>query len=156
MIEINIPGQNPIRLEHLVSDVNGTLAVDGILIKGVIEAIAELRKNLHIHLLTADTFGQQHIIDAQLNLKAIRIDFGGEAQQKANYVRQLGSEKVVALGQGANDAVMLKDAALGLCVLSPEGTSTQTLMASRLVVPDVLTALNLLQNPLRIAASLRK
>ncbi|MCJ7724477.1 MAG: hypothetical protein MUP03_10130, partial [Anaerolineales bacterium] len=32
MIELNIPGRGELRLQHLVSDVNGTLAVDGELI----------------------------------------------------------------------------------------------------------------------------
>ena len=81
---------------------------------------------------------------------------GDEAGQKADYVRRLGAESVVALGQGANDAGMLKEAALGICVLSLEGTAGETLLAADLVTPDINTALDLLEKPLRIAASLRK
>ena len=39
MVEINIPGYGMLRLEHLVMDYNGTLAVDGRLIDGVKEAL---------------------------------------------------------------------------------------------------------------------
>lgn len=35
MIEINIPGRAAYQLEHLVCDVNGTLALDGVLLDGV-------------------------------------------------------------------------------------------------------------------------
>ena len=37
MLEINIPGQGKVEIKHLVCDVNGTLATDGILIDGICE-----------------------------------------------------------------------------------------------------------------------
>ena len=83
MIELNIPGRGLMQLQHLVCDVNGTLAVDGQLPDGLGRAITALRDRLTVHLLTADTHGRQHIIDQQLNLKAVRIQPGQEAQQKA-------------------------------------------------------------------------
>lgn len=156
MIEISIPGRGTLRLEHLVTDVNGTLAVDGQLIEGVAERIGSLKDRLTVHMLTADTHGRQASIDAQLDLKAVRIQPGNEAGQKAEYVRRLGAQNVVALGQGANDAGMLKEAALGICVLSLEGTASETLLAADLVTPDINTALDLLEKPLRISASLRR
>lgn len=156
MIEIEISQRKVLRLQHLVSDVNGTLAVDGILIEGVAEQIESLKKHLTIHLLTADTHGKQTFINQQLDLTATRIQPGNEAEQKAEYVRRLGAESVVAVGQGANDAAMLNEAALGLCILSPEGTAVETLLAADLLLPDIHTALALLEHPLRIRASLRK
>jgi len=71
-------------------------------------------------------------------------------------VRQLGSEKVVAIGQGANDAGMIKEARLGICIISQEGAAVETLMAADMVMPDVNSALDLLEKPLRIVAGLRK
>jgi len=144
------------KLEHLVTDVNGTLAVDGQLIEGIPQKIAGLKDRLTVHMLTADTHGKQASIDQQLNLTAIRIETGNESQQKADYVRQLGSESVIALGQGANDAGRLKEAGIGICVLSLEGTTSETLSVADLVTPDVNTAFDLLSNPLRMVASLRK
>jgi soluble P-type ATPase len=156
MIELNIPGRGILQLEHLVCDVNGTLAVDGQLFEGIVRQLTGLRDRLEIHLLTADTHGRQDLIDQQLNLQAVRITPGDEAQQKANYVNNLGSERVVAIGQGANDAEMLRNAALGICVFSPEGVAVETLNTADLVTPDINTALELLIMPLRIVASLRK
>ncbi len=156
MIELNIPGRGNLQLHHLVTDVNGTLALDGELLDGLVKKIAALRDRLTIHLLTADTHGRQSVIDGQLNLKAVRVSPGNEAAQKADYVRRLGSETVVAIGQGANDAEMLKAAALGICVMSAEGAAVETLTAADLVTADIFTALELLHKPLRIVASLRK
>jgi P-type E1-E2 ATPase len=156
MIEINIPGRGTLRLEHLVTDVNGTLAVDGQLIAGIAKQISALSDRLTIHMLTADTHGRQALIDQQLNLTAVRIQPGNEAEQKAEYVRRLGAESVVALGQGANDANMLKEAALGICVMSQEALAIETLLSADLVMPSISAALELFDRPLRISASLRK
>jgi len=156
MIELNIPGRGNLQLHHLVTDMNGTLAVDGELLDGLVKKLSALRDRLTIHLLTADTHGRQTVIDGQLNLKAVRVAPGNEAAQKADYVRRLGAQTVVAIGQGANDSQMLEAAALGICVMSPEGVAVETLLAADLLTPDVYTALELLDKPLRIVASLRK
>ncbi len=156
MIELDIPGRGVMRLEHLVSDVNGTLAVDGRLVDGVRQSLGVLRDRLTLHLLTADTLGRQDQIDAQLGLRAERISPGGEAEAKAAYVRSLGADRVVAIGQGANDAGMLREAALGIALASVEGLAVEALTGADLVAPDVLTALELLLNPMRLVATLRR
>ena len=156
MIELNVPGSDVLTLEHLVMDVNGTIAIDGILIDGLVKQISKLGDRLKIHLLTANTHGKQEIIDRQLNLTAVQIAPGNESTQKADYVRELGPDKVVAIGQGANDIAMLKSAVLGICVLSQEGSAVEALLAANIIVPDIFVAFELLDNPLRIIASLRK
>lgn len=156
MIELNIPGRGNVAIEHLIMDVNGTLAVDGILLDGIAKRVGALRNRLTVHLLTANTHGGQAVIDQLLNLQAVRIQPGDEAGQKAAFVRQLGAERVAAIGQGANDAQMLKTATLGICVLSVEGLAVETLNAADLFMPDILSALDLFDKPLRLIASLRK
>lgn len=155
MIELNIPGRGLLQLEHLVCDVNGTLTVDGKLPDGMIRALTQLRDRLQVHLLTADTFGRQDAIDRMLNLTAMRIQTGQESEQKAAYIRRLGAESVAAIGQGANDAQMLQEAGLGICVLSSEGTAVQALLAADLIMTNIFDALELLEKPLRIVATLR-
>jgi P-type E1-E2 ATPase len=156
MIELRIPGRGLVELEHLVCDVNGTLTVDGQLFDGLVRPLTNLRDRLELHLITADTLGRQSLIDRQLNLQAVRLQPGDEALQKAAYVQRLGAQSVIAIGQGANDAGMLKEAALGICVFSEEGVAVETLLAADLVVSDIFAALNLLEKPLRIVATLRK
>ncbi len=156
MIELEIPGRGNLQLKRLVLDVNGTLAVDGRLLEGVAKRLSALRDRLEVHLVTADTHGQQFAIDRQLNLQAVRLQPGDEAAQKAAFVRSLDAGTVAAIGQGANDAEMLRLAALGICVLSREGTAVETLLAADLAAPDILSALELFEKPLRLVASLRK
>lgn len=71
-------------------------------------------------------------------------------------MQNLGGARVAALGQGANDAGMLAEAAIGVAVLSPEGLAQASLRAADLLVPDVHSALALFENPLRLVASLRR
>jgi P-type E1-E2 ATPase len=158
MIEIKVPGRGTYRLEHLVLDVNGTIALEGQLIEGVARRLTELRRSVEVHMLTADTRGRQQAIDAQLGMKATRITPGlslKEAMQKASFVRELGSEGVCAIGNGANDAEMLSEARLAIAVLGEEGLAVETLTSADVVVPHVKTALDLLLNPLRLVATLR-
>jgi P-type E1-E2 ATPase len=156
MILLTIPGYKDVTLEHVVLDVNGTLAVDGVLLEGVSDRLAALEKVLKVHLLTADTHGGQAGIDAQLGLTASRIQPGREREQKADYVTRLGAERVVAIGNGANDAGMLAQVAIGIAVLDREGLSTEAMQAASVVVASALDALDLLLNPKRLVATLRR
>ncbi|MBI3244182.1 MAG: HAD hydrolase family protein [Chloroflexi bacterium] len=156
MIDLDIPGRGSLRLEHLVLDVNGTIAKDGRLIDKAVRPLNTLKDRLTIHLLTADTYGKQDTIDVMLGLKATRLKPGNEAEQKADYVRGLGAEKVVAMGNGANDAAMLKAAVIGVAVLGDEGLAVEALQAADIFVPGPVEALNLLEFPTRLIATLRR
>jgi P-type E1-E2 ATPase len=155
MIQIVIPGNESIEILYLVCDVNGTLAVDGLLMEGIKDSVSKLRSLVEIHLLTADTFGKGTDIANSLGVKFAILKPGNEREQKAAYVRKLGAQKVAAIGQGANDELMIKEAGLGICVLSPEGTATPTLLAAKLVCPNGNSALQLLLHPTRLTASMR-
>jgi P-type E1-E2 ATPase len=157
--EIIIPGHGTYRLAHLVLDVNGTIAAGGRLIEGIPERLEALRQaGLQVHWITADTRGRQAALDRELGGEAVRISAdtaAGEAEQKAVFVQRLGSEAVVAVGNGANDAAMLAEAALGIAVLGPEGLALEALLAADLVTPDIHAALDLLLDPQRLVATLR-
>jgi P-type E1-E2 ATPase len=156
VIEIEVPGRGTYQLRHLVLDVNGTIAMDGQLVEGVTQRLAELRRLIEVHMLTADTRGRQQAIDAQLGMVAARIPPKNEASQKASFVRNLGRESVCAIGNGANDAQMLREAKLAIAVLGEEGLAVETLNAADVVAPHVNAALDLLLHPLRLVATVRR
>ncbi|HET7375414.1 MAG TPA: HAD hydrolase family protein [Anaerolineae bacterium] len=156
MIDLQIPGREIVQLQYAVFDVNGTLAIGGVLIDGVEDRIALLRRTLEVRLITADTHGRQTDIDRQLKLKADRLTPGDERQQKAEYVRQLGAPKVVSIGNGANDVEMLKAAAIGIAVIGREGVASEAVAAADVVMLNVLDVIDLLLNPKRLVATLRQ
>ena len=157
MLSIEIPGRGKYELIRLVLDVNGTIAEDGDLIAGVKERLLRLRRDLEVAMVTADTHGRQVAIDRALELEAVRIEWGKpEAWQKAALVRRLGSDGTVSIGNGANDAQMLKEAAIGIAVVGPEGASTATLHSADVVTRSIVDALDLLLIPRRLVATLRQ
>lgn len=155
MLEITIPTRGLIRLEYLILDVNGTIALDGQLLPEVEERVAGLRGLLGICLVSADTQGTLAELSSALNVAARRLEAGDEAAQKAALVEEHGADRVVAIGNGANDAAMLRRAGLGIAVLGGEGLAVACLMAADLVAPDVRGALDLLLKPRRLLATLR-
>lgn len=155
VIDLTIPGRGGLRLNHLVCDVEGTLTLDGRLQEALFRPLLSLRDRLELHLLTVDAYHQQEALDFRLGFKAVRLSAEDEAGQKRAYVERLGSG-VAAIGQGAGDAEMLKAADLGICLLSPEGTAVETLLAADLIVMNAAHALELFMNPLRIVNTLRK
>jgi P-type E1-E2 ATPase len=140
-----------------VLDVNGTLTQDGVLLDGVTERLGQIRESLSVHLLSADTFGRLDQITEQLGVQARRLRAGEpEPAQKAEYVRALGLASVVAIGNGANDAEMLSEAAIGVAIIGPEGVAIEAIRAADVVVGSITTALDLLLFPKRLVATLRR
>ena len=154
-IQVEIPGQKILTLTHLALDLNGTIACDGELLPGVVERIAALKEELAITLLTADTRGKGAATAATLGIELRRLTPGDEAAQKARFVQEIGAEHVVAVGNGANDAEMLRAVALGIAILGKEGLAVAALQAADVVVPDITSALDLLLHPRRLIATLR-
>jgi soluble P-type ATPase len=155
MLQIAIPGRDPLTLRHLALDLNGTLAVDGHVVDGVAARLDALRAHLQLHVLTAGTHGTHGYMDEcamVLGLQPLAI---GTGTKKRHHVRTLGPEQVVALGNGANDVLMLREAALAIAVLGPEGLCADALAAADVVVADPCAGLDLLLHPARLVAALR-
>lgn len=155
MIEIEIPGFGNLSLQHLVLDYNGTLACDGKLLEGVKERLSMLSNNLDIHVITADTFGLVQTEMEGVPCSIQILEQSNEAAQKENFIRALGAESVVAIGNGNNDRLMLKQARLGILVIGHEGCAVAALHAADIVVTDINAGLDLLIAPLRCKATLR-
>ncbi|HHE55975.1 MAG TPA: ATPase P [Caldithrix abyssi] len=155
MIEIEIPGFKKLQLKYLVMDYNGTLAIDGKLIEGVENRLYALADHLEIHVITADTFGlvKTYLENFPIQLKIITSTEQGK--QKWQYVRQLGSGQVVAIGNGRNDRLMLKEAKLGIATIQAEGSAMETIQSADIVVNHINDALDLLREKLRLTATLR-
>lgn len=155
MIEITIPGFDEINIAHLVLDYNGTLAVNGDLETGVAERITAVAERLHVHVVTADTFGAAAQQLSGLPVKLHILNGGEEAMQKQQYVEALGSAEVIAIGNGINDMNMLRTSRIGIGVIGKEGCALKAATASDVLVNSILDGLDLLLFPKRLTATLR-
>ncbi len=152
MIRIEIPGRGMIELQHAVFDVNGTLAVDGLLLAGVVVRLKVLADFLSIHILTAGTHGNLPELTQQLGYPFHTINSG---EDKARFVQELGPAHVVAFGNGANDAHMLQLATIGIAVMAAEGVAISALQAADLLASGPIDAIDMLLKPKRLVATLR-
>jgi P-type E1-E2 ATPase len=155
-LNLDIPGRGMWELEHLVLDLNGNVALDGEVIPCVAEQLAALAGSLTLHLITADTYGRAAAMAERLGVQLLRIRSNNEVGQKQALVEKLGAERVVAIGNGANDAGMLAVAALGIAVLGPEGLAVVAMQAADIVVSRIEDALDLLLYSQRLVATLRR
>lgn len=155
MIKIAIPGHRELHLDHLVLDYNGTLACDGQLIPGVKESLNALADKLQIHIVTADTFGKAKSRLEGVSCKLSILPAGSQDTAKLEYVKGLGAELTACIGNGRNDRLMLKEAALGIAVVLEEGAAVEALASADVVCTRIVSALELFTNPLRLTATLR-
>jgi len=155
MITVDISGFGVLRLEHLVLDYNGTLAVDGKLLPGSAEAIKSLAEVLRVHVVTADTFGRAAAQLSGLPLELVILSGEAQADQKLEYVKALDVNTVAAIGNGRNDRKMLHAAALGIALIQSEGGAAESIASADIVALSILDALDLLRNPKRLVATLR-
>lgn len=154
MIEIDIPEVKRITLVHALFDMNGTLSLDGHVAESTREKLVQLAEHLTIHVATADTFGTAASMFAQCPVTLTRLA-GAAVVQKRDLLRKIGSDVTVAIGNGNNDVAMLREAALAICVIGPEGAALQTLNAAHILVTSFNDAIDLLLNPKRVVATLR-
>jgi soluble P-type ATPase len=147
-----VPGRRSLELAHLVLDVNGTLTDRGELIDEVEPQLRKLQETMEVHLVSADTFGSLGRIASILGVDSKVVDDG---VQKASFVWQLGAHRCAAIGNGANDEAMLREAALGIAVIGPEGAAASSLAAADIVCRSIGDALRLLLDDQALAATLR-
>ena len=153
---INIPNYKNLTLKHLVLDYNGTIAKDGILIKSIEPLLYALSRHYEIHVITADTFGtvKAQLETFEISIKVLETD--DHTQEKAAFIKTLNSKHCISMGNGNNDTQMLKTSALGIAIVGDEGCSTKTMLSSDIVCNSIVDALELLLNPKRLVATLRR
>jgi soluble P-type ATPase len=152
MIRIDIPQRGIVELQHAVFDVNGTLAVDGRPIPGVVERLKALGEQLSLHALTAGTHGNLAELEQEMGLPLHLIVIG---EEKKRYVQQLGPAHVIAFGNGMNDVGMLRLAAIGVAILAGEGLAIAAVQAADVLACGPIDAIDLVLKPKRFVATLR-
>jgi P-type E1-E2 ATPase len=155
MISISIPGWGDLDIEYLVVDYNGTCAFDGKIKEGARETLQRISRYIKVFIVTSDSYGTIDSESNTIDFSVIKVNKEESGKDKGKIIRELGPEKVVAIGNGANDAIMLREAALGIAVIGEEGASPAVLKEADVVVRDIMDALNIVLHPERLLATLR-
>jgi len=156
MINIDIPGWGSMEIENIVFDLNGTIATDGRIPLEVKEKIKSLSEKVKIYILTADTQGTASDEIGTLDVKLVRLPEQDSKAGKFEFLKTLDLERTIVIGNGNNDQLILKEAALGIAVLGDEGLSVFAIKNADIVVKNVSDALDLFLKTKRLIATLRE
>jgi len=156
LIKIDIPGWGNMDIENIVLDLNGTIATDGKIPFEIKEKIKSLSEKVKIHVLTADTQGTASVEISDMEVELVKVSEKDSAEVKLRVLESLDPTSTVAIGNGNNDHLILKEAALGIAVLGDEGISASTMKNADIVVKNISDALDLFLKPKRLIATLRE
>ena len=152
---IDIPNYKTLTLTDIVLDYNGTIAKDGELIDIIKPILKQLTSMYNVHIITADTFGSvaEQMKSFDLTIKVLETKH--HTQEKQDYIKSIGSQNCVSVGNGNNDELMIEEAEIGIALLGDEGCSAKTLQKSNIVCKSIQSALELFLNTKRLIATLR-
>jgi len=155
MITIDIPGWGNMDIESILLDLNGTLATDGKIPTEVKEKINRLSHKAKIYIVTADTQGTASEESSDMDVELLKVSEEDSTEVKFRVLEPLDPTRTVVIGNGNNDQLILKEAALGIAVLGDEGMSVSAMQNADLVVKNISDALDLFLKPKRLTATLR-
>lgn len=153
---IEIPNFKNIDIKNILFDYNGTLAEDGKVPKEVQYLLQKICEQYNVFVITADTFGSVKKELKVFNLEVIVLSSYNHTEEKEKFLKSLGQDKTIALGNGNNDALMLQSAVVSIAVIGKEGCAKETFLASDIVCNCIKDAMDLLLHPKRMIATLRK
>lgn len=154
MILLQRPGQNPLEIEFILLNFEGTLATDRRVHPKAKDKLNLLAKRIKIYILAKGDQAAIGEILGKVKAEVIYLTEGEVSQGKLDLLRQVGAPRTVAIGNGVDDAAIIEEAGLGICILGKEGTSAEAIKKADVVFTDILDALDFLLKPLRHQATL--
>jgi len=149
----NIPEGEPIEINTIVLDLNGTLAVKGIVAEKTKLLIREL-KNLDykVVLISGDIRGNAKTIANELEIELL---LGKNSAEKALRMQSFSKENTAAIGNARIDIGTFENSILSVATLQSEGIHTGILKHVDIIVPSIDDALNLFIEKKSIEGTLR-
>jgi soluble P-type ATPase len=154
MITILRSGQEPLEIDFILLDFEGTLASDRRVHPKAKDRINLLSKRTKIYILTKEEKILMEEVLKKVKAEIIYLMEGEASQQKLDLLRQLGASRTVAIGNGVDDVPMIEEAGLGISVMGKEGTFLEAMKKADVVFMNILDALDFLLKPLRPKATL--
>jgi soluble P-type ATPase len=154
MITIQRPGRNPLEIEFILLNFEGTLATDRRVHPKAKDKLNLLAKRSRVYILAKGEQEATGEILKKVKAEVIYLTEGEASQGKLDLLRQVGAARTVAIGNGVDDAAMIEEAGLGICIIGQEGTSAEVVRKADVVFTDILDAFDFLLKPMRHKAAL--
>ena len=151
-----IPNYKRLEIENILLDINGTIQFSGKISEELKQKIIELKQKFQIILISADTRGNLKEIASELGLNYEKLTKKrSEREQKEKIVEKYNKENTIAIGNGNNDELMLKKAALGIAIIGSEGASIKAITSADIIVTNPIDAIDLILDEKKLIATLR-
>jgi len=154
MIYIQQPGQEPLEIDFILFDFEGTLASDRRVHPKAKDKINLLSKRTKIYILTKEENERVEEILKKVDAEIVHLTEGESSARKMDFLRRLGATRTVVVGNGADDGLVMEEAGFSLCIIGKEGASSGAIKNAHVVFTDILDALDFLLKPLRQKATL--
>ena len=92
---------------------------------------------------------------SDMDVELLKVSEEDSAEVKLRVMESLDPTRTVAIGNGNNDHLILKEAALGIAVLGDEGMSASAMKNADIIVKSISDALDLFIKTKRLIATLR-
>jgi soluble P-type ATPase len=140
-------------LEHLIIEIGSIVDGNGDLIDGAATQVGLLQDFLNIHLAVGGIFDALPGFVSELG--CVKVQWMQTGADKVSLVRSLHADSCAAIGGVANDAQMLRDAALSFAVAGSREASLETIATADIICLSITDALDLLLDPDTLIAVMR-
>jgi soluble P-type ATPase len=149
----NIPGRDPLTIDTIILDLNGTLQVGGELVDGVKPRLKQLAGlGYKVVFFTGNTRNDADGLAEELG---IEWQLAKDAAAKRDLALSMKPETCASIGNGLIDAELMDVVALGIVTLQGEGVHITTMQNSDIIIPTINDALDLFIDEQRLIATLR-
>ncbi|NBG88607.1 hypothetical protein [Isachenkonia alkalipeptolytica] len=157
-IDVKVPWGEKYTINHVVFDLNGTLANNGEIAKTTEKLLKALAQKAKIYVLTADTHNTAGKLKEEIGdfCEIIVLQSSDHSEEKARFVHTLGYRETVTLGNGGNDVKMVQEGILSFGIIAGEGAYAPLLTKVDIVVHNIDHAIEMLIHPRKIVATIRK
>ena len=153
-MKIEIPKGKTIEINTIVLDLNGTLAVKGIVSEQTKKLIHKLKElNYRIVLISGDIRGNAKIISDKLETE---LFLGATSQEKAEQMQQFDKETTASIGNARIDIGTFENSKISIATMQAEGIHTGILNYVDVIVPTIEDALSLFIDIKSLAGTLRE
>lgn len=143
-----------IELDSIALDLNGTLAVGGLIKETTKQRISLLKKKgFNFFLISGDARGNASKIAEELG---INLFIAKNSREKLTAVKKIPSKNIIAIGNARIDLGMFKKAKLKIITLQAEGIHTSIILKADIIVPNINDALDLFIDEKRFLSTMKK
>ena len=153
-MKYKLQGNQILEITTIVLDLNGTLAVSGLIPDGVKVRINQLKKiGIDVVLFSGDKRGNARSLADDLGISFTK---SRTAMEKEKFFLQYDPKKTAAIGNARIDNGKFKHAAVSVGTIQAEGLHTGVLRYVDILVPSILDALDLFIDPNSLCATLKE